>query len=260
MRIWIQSAAPESNDPLWTPYKESLHKMLLKVKREDTEIEFHGIHYAHELMDHSIYVRFLCKNQIIENAIRAEREGFDGFAISNSLDIDLGCLEIRNVVDIPVVFLAEISLHVASMLADTFSILSWNKPLTMISRRTVKEYGLERKFIPCEDFETTEVEALKAFQDPTSITLEIKRIAEDAIDKGAGILVPFCNLLNMVLQNAGLKEIQGIPILNTTAMIVKGIEFMVELKRIGIHRPGRGLYSALTKEELSDVRSTFRLD
>lgn len=152
IRIWIQSAAPSNDEPKWLPYRESLNRQIQEVKREDTSIEVHGVEFGTELMDQSSYVRFLTRGQIIENAIRAQHEGFDGFSVSNTLDIDLGYHEIRNVVDISVAFLAENCLHLACILADKFTVLCWNKALKSISDRTIRQYGLEQKFVPCDFF------------------------------------------------------------------------------------------------------------
>ena len=174
--------------------------------------------------------------------------------------IDLGFYEIRNVVSIPVAFLAENSLHIACILANKFSVLCWNKALSVIADRTIRQYGLSEKFIPAETFDITEDEALEGFRDATSIVERVKDISNKVIASGAGILVPFCNIMNVLLHSVGLTEIEGVPILNTTAMIVKGIEFLVELDQIGIKRSESGFYSALAKDDLVSVRKAFALE
>jgi len=211
-------------------------------------------------MDDSAYVRHLAKGQIIENAIRAEREGFDGFSISNTMEIDLGYLEVRNVVHLPVSFLSESSLHLACVLANKFSVICWNRPLKEIAERTIRQYGLTESYIPCDYFEVSEEQALSGFDDPDFILGMVRKTATKAIQQGARILVPFCNIMNVLLHNSGLKEIEGVPVFNTSVMIIKWIEFLVELDRIGIGRSPSGLHSSLTSEDLSSVRRAFQLE
>ena len=257
MRIWCQSSTTLVADPMWSSYRESLSRHVQEVKRADTQFEIHGVQFVHPLMDHSAYVRYLNEGLVIKNALRAEKEGYDGFAIATTLDP--GYLEIRNIVNIPVAFLGENCFHIASLLADKFSMLACNKDLYLILNRQIRQYCLEDKFLPCESFEISELELVDGFEDPGPIIDVVKKIAKKAIERGAGILVPACNILNMVLHNAGLREIDGVPLLDTTAVMVKAAEFLVDLEGVGISRSKAGLYSPLSKDELASVIDTYHI-
>jgi Asp/Glu/hydantoin racemase len=57
----------------------------------------------------SDYVQYMHIGQVIENALQAERDGFDAFVLAGLRD--LGHSELREAVDIPVVFAGEASYH-----------------------------------------------------------------------------------------------------------------------------------------------------
>jgi len=242
---------------MWAPYGESLKRHIQEVKRADTQFEVHNVQYGHPLLDHSAYVRYLNGALVVESAMQAEREGYDGFSIATTLDP--GYFEIRNVVNIPVAFLGENCCHIASILADKFSILACNKDLYFILSWQIRQYGLEDKFVPTDFFETSESGLVGGFNRPEPIVNMVRKVAKKAIANGAGILVPACNILNMVLHNSGLREIEGVPIMDTTAVMVKAAEFLVDLERAGVSRSKVGFYSRLSKDELASVRDTYHI-
>ena len=63
----------------------------------------------------SSYIQYLHLGQIVDNAIAAEREGYDVFVLGGMRD--LGYSEIPDAVDIPVAFIGEATFRVASLLA-----------------------------------------------------------------------------------------------------------------------------------------------
>jgi Asp/Glu/hydantoin racemase len=221
-------------------------------------VEVHGVEVTHPLMEQSNYVKYLNQAQIINNAIKAEREGYDAFCVGCTLDP--GFIEIREVVDIPVAFLAESCFHLAAILADKFSLLAYNKSILLALEQKIRQYGLEKRFIPCSPFRLTMPDLLGGFDNPSPIVDAVKQAGGEAIQRGAGILLSACNILNMVLVNCGLREIDGVSILDTARALVKVGEFMVELKQAGIYRSRSGLYAPLSKEELINIRRTYGIE
>jgi len=145
LKIWYQSSALLGIDPKWDPYYESLKKHVQKVARSDTKVDVRGVKFSHPLRERSSYVEYLHKAQIIDNAIQAEREGYDAFCVACALDP--GFSEIREVVDIPVAFLFESCLHLASILASTFCLLASSEDALAILRQKIKQYGCCRQII-----------------------------------------------------------------------------------------------------------------
>lgn len=256
MKIWCQSGVQVSTEPRWVPYRNYVLEHVKEVKRSDTEIDFHGVKYEHKLMDHSPYIQYLNEGQLIENAIQAEKEGYDCFALSFSLD-DLGYYPIRNAVNIPVSFIGESCFHVASLLADKFTILNWSKDLYLHFNDMVCKYGMDKKYIDSDYFEIKEDDLIQQISKPGDVIDMVKEVASPAIRKGAGILVPDDNILSAALFSIGVTEIDGVPILDTVAVMVKAAELLVDLKNAGIVRSTSGMYSRLSKKELAEVRKAY---
>lgn len=256
MKIWYQSSSLIGVDPRWEPYYESLKKHVQKVARSDTKVDVRGVKFGHPLRERSSYVQYLHQAQIIDNAIQAEREGYDAFCVACALDP--GFREIREVVDIPVAFLSESCFHLASILASRFSLLSHSEEALTILRQRIKEYGLQEQFITSLvlDIHFPE-DLLNAFKNPDPIIDVIKETGRKAVKLGMGMLVPACNLLNMVLVDAGLREVDGVPILDSAGVMVKAAEFMVDLAQAGISRSRAGLYTHLSKQELASIRNLY---
>jgi len=258
MRIWWQSSMSLGADPIWSPYQESLVKHVQKVARADTQVDVHGVKFVEPLLERSDYVRYLNEAQVIDNAITAEREGYDAFSAGCTLDP--GHPQIKEVVDIPVAFLSESCLHLACILGGKFSLLAFNKDVLLNLTQKIRQYGLEQQFVPCPPFNLSVVDLPGGFSNPGPIVDAVKQASQKAIEQGAGILIATCNILNMVLVNCDCRQIDGIPILDTTGALVKMTELMVDLKQIGISRSKAGLYTSLSKKELARVRKAYGVE
>ncbi len=255
MRIWYQSSTALGADPLFEPYQKSLVEYIKRVARPDTRVEVHGVKYSDKLKARSRYVKYLNEAQVINNAVQAEREGYDAFCVGCTLDP--GLPQIKEIVDIPVAFLFESCLHLACVLAGKFSLIAYNRDVLEYSIYEIRQYGLEDGFVACEAFNLNTTDLLKGFTDPTPIVDAVKQATRKAVEGGAGILLSTCNVLNMVLVNCGCREVNGVPILDTTGAIVKIAELMVDLKNIGVSRSKRGLYPAVSKEDLARIRKGY---
>ena len=229
------------------------------MARSDTKVDVRGVKFSHPLRERSSYVEYLHKAQIIDNAIQAEREGYDAFCVACAFDP--GFSEIREVVDIPVAFLFESCLHLASILASTFCLLASSEYALAILRQKIKQYGLQEQLITSFTCDINFPEdLLNGFRDPGLIIDKVKETGRKAIKLGAGMLLPACNVLNMVLVDADLREIDGVPILDTAGVMVKVAEFMVDLEQAGISRSRAGLYARLSKKELANIRNSYGVD
>src|SRR3569623_666222 len=99
-----------------------------------------------------VHYRFLeCQDarEVINNAMRAEREGFDAFLIGNISDA--GIREAREVVNIPVLGLCETSLHIASMMGANFSLITISEKWTPRLIENVTRHGLMSRLCAIEE-------------------------------------------------------------------------------------------------------------
>ena len=258
MKIWLQSADAVGTDPLFEPYQNALIQHSQKVARPGTTVDVHGVEVSSTLLDRSRYIESLNTPQIIDNALRAEREGYDAFALTCMLDP--GFYELREVVDIPVVFPLETNCHIACLLAPKFALLGHNEHILRRRTEYVKNLGLGERLVPCPSFSVSLVALSGGFNNPEPVIKEVRGVARKAAEQGADMLVSLCGNLTMILVTNGITEIEGIPFMDSVGVAIKTAELLVDLKKMGVDRVRRGLFTPLTKEQLSDARRLYNAE
>lgn len=258
MKIWLQTSTAIGRDPLWTPYEESLKKHSQKIARQGTTVDVHGVEHMSTGIDRSAYIEYLNTSMVINNAVRAEREGFDAFALTCMLDP--GFFELKEVVDIPIAFSLECSAHFASIFAPKFALLAYNEVILRRMSERIKFYGVEDKLVPSPSFTVT-LEALQGgFKDPEPLLKLARPVVKKAAENGADMLISLCGCMNMIFVTHGIKAIEGIPIVDSVGISIKTAELMVDFRKMGMERVSRGLYSRLGKEELATVRKLYKVE
>lgn len=258
MRIWLQSAAALGRDSMWADYEKVLKKHVQAVARPDTTVDLHGVKVMTTGIDRSHYFESLNTAQIINNALKAEKKGYDAFALACMLDP--GFFELREVVNIPIAFSLESACYVSCLLAPKFALLAYSDIMLQRLTEYVKHYGLGERLVPSGCFSTT-LEALQdGFKDPEPLLKGAREVAKKAAEQGADMLISTCGCLNMIFINHGIREIEGVPVIDSVGTVVKTAEFLVDLKNIGVDRVNRGLYTRVTKEELSAVRKLYKIE
>jgi Asp/Glu/hydantoin racemase len=251
MRIWLQSGAAVGTDLLWEPYERVLRSHAQKIARPGNTVDLHGVKQMTTAVDRSYYLSTLSTLQVVDSAIKAEEEGYDAFALTSMLD--LGFFELREVVNIPVVLSLETTCHIASLLAPKFALLGYNEISIRRLTELIKHYGLSERFVVGGSFTTT-LEALQeGFKDPEPVLKGAIQVARKVREQGADMLISTCACLNMILVANGIREIEGIPVIDSVGTAIKTAELLIDLKGIGIDRVNRSLYSRLKKEELVTI-------
>ncbi len=258
MKIWWQSSMALGKDPVWVPYQESLKSHLDRVARPGATVDLRGVKVVEPILGRSAYARYLNEGQIIENAITAEREGYDAVCIGCTLDP--GIEEIKEATGLPAVFLFETCTHLAYTLAGRFSLLAFNKEVLRLHEQVVRRYHLGECLVPCDTvMNMTSRDLSTSIRNPGPVIEAVRQVGRKAIENGTGMFISTCNILNMVLVSAGCREIDGVPILDTTGATLKIAEAMVDLKAIGIERSRKGFYTSLSGDELASVRKRYGL-
>ena len=255
MRIWWQSSIALNRDPVWNEYEQSLKNHVQKVARPDTIVDIHGVKIMTPGTENCHYFEDLNTLQVVDNAIHAEREGYDVFVFGHGLDS--GSLGIRQIVDIPVLFGAETPCLLACLLSPNFSLIGFNTAALLRAEEWVRRYGLQERYVRGGCFQIDLVQLQQGFTNPDSVITLATKAAREIIKQGACMLIPSCMSLNMIFAKSGVKDIDGVPILDTAAALVKTAELMVDLKAIGISRSKSGLYAPVSKEELTQVRKLY---
>jgi Asp/Glu/hydantoin racemase len=257
MKIWYQTYSPSPKiDPKWRDYSEACERYVPTLARPGTEVHFADTDTRAPKMILSGYIQYLHVAQVIENAIRAEREGFDAFVIGGMRD--LGYRELREAVDIPVVFIGEASYHAACLLAQKFAIIHSDRHPLLVQTAIVKRYGLEARMVTGGHLGYSQTDLIAAFRkDPKRMVSEIRAAAKPSIEEGAGILVPGFAAISSFLAEQGVRDIDGVPLLDCQAVAIKTAEMQVDLRRAGMPKPGEGGEYRVVKKDIETARSVY---
>lgn len=259
MRIWYQSYSAIGFDPRWAYYEEHLARYVREVARPTTEVSVHGVPVMAPRMVNSRYLQHLHARQVHENALLAERQGYDAFVLGGMLD--LGYHELQELLTIPAVFIAETSFHVACLLSPNFSVVAPNEAVLRGIEDRVADYGLQRRYVPGVHLGGKPLEDLVAsFADPRPVLDQIEEAAREVIARGARMIVPGFGALNVFLVNQGVRDCGGIPVLDNTAVLIKMAEARVDLHRLGTRRGRRGPSAGPSQEDVRAARSLYGLD
>jgi Asp/Glu/hydantoin racemase len=238
IKIWFQALSPSPEiDPRWQPYQEACERYVPKIARPGTEVRFASTDKRAPNMIISTYIQYLHLGQVIDNAIQAEKDGYDAFVIGGMRD--LGYTELREVVDIPVLFISEVAYHHACMLAEKFAVIHSDEHPLQVAQSIIERYGLENHVVEGGHVGYSQTDLIAAFKNnPSKIVQDLRRAAEDPIRRGAGLLVPGFAAINVFLGEMGIRDFDGVPILDCQAVAIKTAEMMVDMRRLGMPKPG----------------------
>lgn len=261
MKIWFQTGSPVEQDfveqdPKWASQAAFLRQYIPKLGSPGTEVHLKGVALIGPNVGQFKYFQYLHTFQMIENAICAEREGYDCFIFGAMSD--LGFYEIREVVDIPLAFINQASIYVSCLIARKFALVAPSPILLRWEEEIVKRYGFGERMAPGVHMgETDDFRLAKSWDNPELTIRLFTEASRKAIAEGAGILVPGIGWLNSFLVDRGVADVDGIPVLNTFAAVVKTAELLVNLRRVGITVNKRAVGEAPTKDELARVRKSY---
>lgn len=257
MRIWYQSFSGIGFDPSWRVYEELLKSYVQKVARADTTIHVHGVERFAPRMVHSKYFQYLHLKQVVDNALKAEQEGYDAFVLGGMLDH--GYFELREVVDIPVLFIGETAFYVACLMSPRFAVVAASEVVLRGIEENIKLYGLSERMLPGSHIGTTSERLLVAnfAADPQPIIDKVVTAAKKVVDEGAGVIVPGFGGLSLFLVDRGVRQVEGVPILDNTGALIKMAEAMVDLRRMGVAKGRTGLCGSPSKDELLATRKLY---
>jgi len=234
MRIWHQSGAPFA---ALGGYSEMLQRHVKELVAPDTEVVFHGLEPAAyggrapaEVLKYA-YARHLILGQVVENCIRAEREGFDAVAIASYSDPFVR--EARSIVDIPVLSMAESSMLLACSAARRFALLTLTPENVWRLREMVERHGLERRVSGIHPLEPriTEKDLVDAMGSPAGILDIVEKAVRLAVAEGAELAIPAEGVLNELLYANRFQRVDGTPLLDCVGATFLHAETMVRMRR-----------------------------
>jgi allantoin racemase len=252
IRIWHQSFTVLEDLP---DYAKTLARHAARVVRPDTEVVLHGMRpgtYPSDYPGDHIRYSYLQRRhaqQFIDAALRAQDEGYDAFFISTIPDVAFE--DIRTLLDIPVVAFGQSSLLVAAMLAPKAGVINFIEALGPQLRRNAETYGLGDLLGPVIQLEAEFHDVAAGYREPEPLLEAFRRAARKAIAAGAHALIPGEAPLNVFLADKGIREVDGIPVIDSLGAGLALAELRVTLARTTGLGPARGgLYYDRPSDEL----------
>jgi Asp/Glu/hydantoin racemase len=243
-------------------YFDGVKKRVGAIARPGTEVHLHsmpeGVYGSRTPAECVIYpyIASLHAQIILDNARRAQAEGYDVFALSSVQDPAIQ--EARALLDIPVVGYGEAAMHFACLLGSRFVIIVFGERFDQMLDVRVRELGLEGRALPTMQMErTTFNDVAKGLDDATDIVQAFTHTTRKAIALGAEAIIPGQLYLSEAITRAGVTRIDEVPIVDGLAALVKMAEVMADFRRLGITVTRRGYTHAQPPKDVLEHALTF---
>jgi allantoin racemase len=260
MKIWCQM-------PVKHPREDRRFKNLFDfweshfnlVKRKDTEILIRDVptlYFKQELQQYSGF-RLFGDVEVLKSLLAAEKEDVDGVIITCFLEPAFR--EARQLLEIPVVGLAESSMHLASMMGAKFAIIASNVNFIPVIEEEIIRYGMESRVIKRNPVRALTISAEEeiledAVREHPIIVENFKEIAAECVEDGAEVLIMGCALVSPVLIHAGLVELNGAAIIDPLHAALKLSEILIDLHSAKMPFVSRKLlYSSVSRQDITEV-------
>ena len=228
IRIWYQSYVDYENGKT---YWDRLRAHIATIVDPGTMVDVHGI-TPHDNYAHSI-VEFRCAREVICNAVRAEREGYDAFVVGHMQDA--GLYEARSVVDIPVVGLGEASMLHACQLGQRIGIVTINTRFIPWFHHQIRKYGLGDRVTGVHALSFEPGQILQAYES-AALAKEVEALfatqARPLVQAGVEVIIPGGGIPMLLFSDIKGHNIDGASVINGIPIVVKQAELAVKLRRL----------------------------
>ena len=241
-------------------YAQSLRQILDHAAAPGTTVVVHGLSEGKAIADQYRYLEHIDMQEILENGLRAEQDGYDAFLIGNIFEPGLHAL--REVLNIPVLGLCESSIHLACMMGAGFSIVNVNPKFVRRVTENIAGAGLTGRLVSIEHMQIERGKVLDtAFEDPQVCQMVIEQFTEAArrgIARGAEVIIPAGGIVMAILTRSGVHAIDKAPIVNGMIGLLKIAELAVQMKRLtGCFTSKSLMYAPPSGELLHDIRRSY---
>jgi Asp/Glu/hydantoin racemase len=239
-RVWYQSFVHPVQQ---APYMKRLQAMLDSLASPGIRFVVQGL----DPPDHAFHTlsEFRCAGQVIRNAVKAETEGYDAFVMGHFQEP--GLIELRSVVDIPVVSLGEANMLAALSLGHRFGLVTVDPVFVPWHDRQVRAAGLAERCAGIEAITVNVAGFMKAFGDKRAyaqVRTQFVKQVKPMVEAGAEVIIPAGGLAMMLFAHERPFLIDGAPVLNGIAVVAKAAEMALALKDIsGVSISRRGTYA-----------------
>jgi allantoin racemase len=212
---------------------KQIERELNGIKRHDTVLQVTNPSFGPEGLASS-YDEIVAGFELIKIVQAAKQEGYDAIVVA--CFSDPGIAAAKELCDIPVVGIAEASMHMACMLGHKFTILTTSPKRIPSKALYVRYNGIENRLASVRALGVGVVETTHKPQRTKDAILAVatRAIAED----GAEVIILGC--AGMAGYGKELEERLGVPVLDPNAIALKMAEAMVDL---GLRPSKAGLFA-----------------
>jgi allantoin racemase len=212
LKLWHQSTTEMSRE---SPYGKALVRRAQEVLGDSVVLDTFGLPAGTyrgrgvSAANSNAFVYHRILDRVIDNAIRAEREGYDAFIIGSYSEPFLK--ETRAAVNIPVLSLFETTLLVGCSLGTRTAFITTSPPVVDMINKSVSFHRMADRVGDVVSLEPAfEGPALHAaFNDPSRLIASFERSAIKALENGADVLVPAEGIIAVILTKGGSDTVQG---------------------------------------------------
>lgn len=229
MKIWYQSGLAFGR---FRAYEKYLREHVQRAADSGTQIEIYGTRRGGTGVEYR-FAEYFFAREIIENGLKAEEQGFDAFTIGTTNDA--GLYQTREVLNIPVIGITEASMLVACLMGRNFSLITPNEKMISRFEEMVRTYGLKDRLVSIQYTDFRIPELGKVFENPVLQKKQLQEFTDGAkktIEAGAEVIIPIGGIASLFLAKSGLRQIDGVPVLDTTTIAIKTTEMLVRLGKI----------------------------
>ena len=145
MKIWYQLISSET---AMSDFLGVVRQLCGSVAAQGSEIEVHGTPHG-ALGDQYRAIWHYDVREFVETALKLRREGgYDAFVVANSLDT--GLVELRELLDIPVISFMEVCCFTACTMGERFGVLVQHPKMVTRYREIIHGYGLAGRLASIE--------------------------------------------------------------------------------------------------------------
>lgn len=263
MKIWYQSASSYGYEPVWDDYGKAILDRCHEVASPGTTVHLAGIPAMIRDIENWRSLQYYQNVQVLQNMRTAQQQGYDAFVIGCTLDV--GLLEGRSMLDIPVVGISEASYHLAISLGRLFTFVTSSIAFFNFYEEQIQRYGLFDRYLRGPFLvPASEEEIAGSLKQPAALTAKFVDTAARAADAGASVIIPAPAFYATLAYRAKLAEVRGAVILDTIAVAIKTAEMMAGLYRLNV-RPSRqiGVFCkpepVFEKQVFEKLRGQFHL-
>ena len=246
MSVRIALVSPMAGNPADEKRRQVAEKVFIrnanKLKEEGTTIDYHLLEKGFTSTDYFCSEAFSVWNdfEVFHTVRGLERQGYDAAVIHCFSDPLL--FPCRQVVDLPVIGVVQTSLMFASLMGPRFGVITFCRPLTGIIDRLIEKYGYKSLAGRTLSMDTKPEEFVRAYNDSHELIARFERCARRSIEDGAEVLVPGCMVMANLLcvpqgcdeYPQGIKEVDGVPVLDVLSTAVRMAEVLVSMKKAGV--------------------------